>query len=89
MTPGEEEVLVEIRRVAAFELELDRTIEPDDQLTGDLHLDSVAALTLVVALEDHFRVRLDDADAERVRTVGDLIRLVDGRRGQARAHAAP
>lgn len=89
MTAGEEEVLVEVRRVARFELELDRSIEPDDELTGDLHLDSVAALTLVVALEDHFRVRLDDADAERVRTVGDLIRLVDERRSRARPHALP
>jgi acyl carrier protein len=89
MTDGEEEVLAEVRRVAAFELELDRIVGPDDELAGDLQLDSVAALTLVVALEDAFRVRLDDADAERVRTVRDLGRLVDARRDRDRPAAAP
>ena len=85
MTPGEEEVLAEIRRVAAFELELDRPVEPGDAITSDLQLDSVATLTLVVALEDRFRIRLDDADAARVRTVADLVRLVEARRGTVTA----
>lgn len=82
MTVGEEEVLDELRRVARRELELDRAVEPNDELIDDLHLDSVASLTLVVALEDRFRVRLDDADANRVRTVLDLVRLVEKRRAR-------
>lgn len=80
MTPGEEEVLEEIRFIAAHELEIDRPIDPDDELAGDLQLDSVAKLTLVVALEDRFRLRIDDADASGLRTVLDLVRLVDSRR---------
>lgn len=89
MTDGEEEVLAEIRRVADVELELDRSVEPEHELAGDLQLDSVAALTLVVALEDRFRVRLDDADASRVRTVADLIGLVEARREHDRPWASP
>jgi acyl carrier protein len=70
------DALGEIRRVAAQELALPREPAEADDLLLDLHLDSVGLLTLVVALEDRFRVRLDEEDAARVRTVGDLIALV-------------
>ena len=89
MTPGEEEVLEEIRHIAAYELAIDRPIEPDDELTGDLQLDSVARLTLVVALEDRFRMRIDDHDASHLRTVLDLVRLVDARRPPLQPEAWP
>ena len=73
------EALGEIRRVAAQELALPREPQPLDDLILDLHLDSVGLLTLVVALEDRFRLRLDEEDAARVRTVGDLVALVSER----------
>jgi acyl carrier protein len=68
--------LDEIRRIAADELALQRKPEPADDLVLDLHLDSVGLLTLVVALEDRFRVKLEEEDAARVRTVEDLTALV-------------
>lgn len=80
LTNGEEEVLAELRRIVRDELELDRAIEPTAELIADLGLDSLAALSLVVALEDRFRVVLDDLDADRIRTVLDLVRLVEIRR---------
>jgi acyl carrier protein len=46
----------------------------------DLQLDSVGLLTLVVGLEDRFRVALAEEDAAGVRTVQDLIALVAKRR---------
>jgi acyl carrier protein len=68
--------LDEIRRVASDELLLPRAPQPDDDLVLDLHLDSVGLLTLVVALEDRFRVKLAEEDAASVRTVDDLAALV-------------
>ena len=76
------EALGEIRRVAAQELALPREPQPLDDLILDLHLDSVGLLTLVVALEDRFRLRLDEEDAARVRTVADLVALVAERAAQ-------
>lgn len=80
-----DEVLLEIRRVARDELGLTTVPEPRHDLLVDLQLDSVSLLTLAVALEDRFRVRLHDEDAARVRTVGELVQLVEGRRDEARA----
>ncbi len=75
-----DEVLGEIRRLLREELSLAREVVPGDDLVTDLHLDSVGLLTLVVGLEDRFRVALTEDDASRVRTVADLASLVQERR---------
>jgi acyl carrier protein len=80
-----DEVLGEIRRVLREELGLSREARPEDDLIADLQLDSVGLLTLVVGLEDRFRVVLAEEDAAAVRTVRDLAALVAQRRGEAAA----
>ena len=75
-----DEVLAEIRRVLRDELGLARDPRPEDDLVSDLQLDSVGLLTLVVGLEDRFRIALAEEDAAAVRTVGDLAALVAERR---------
>ena len=80
-----DEVLGEIARVLRDELGLSRQPRPSDDLVVDLQLDSVGLLTLVVGLEDRFRVALNEEDAAAVRTVGDLAALVLRRREEAGA----
>jgi acyl carrier protein len=75
-----DEVLDEIRRVLREELAVSREVRSEDDLIADLQLDSVAVLTLVVGLENRFRIALADEDASGVRTVGDLAALVERRR---------
>ncbi|MGZ6143099.1 MAG: acyl carrier protein [Myxococcales bacterium] len=75
-----DEVLAEIRRVLRDELGLERDPRLEDDLVTDLQLDSVGLLTLVVGLEDRFRIALAEEDAAAVRTVGDLAALVIERR---------
>jgi acyl carrier protein len=75
-----DEVLQEIRRVVRDELGVEREVRAEDDLVRDLQLDSVGLLTLVVGLEDRFRVALAEEDAAGVRTVQDLIALVAKRR---------
>ena len=74
-------MLAEVARVLREELGLTRDVQPGDELVRDLQLDSVGVLTLVVGLENRFRVALAEEDAEGVRTVADLVELVERRRG--------
>ena len=48
---------------------------------GDLadRLDSVQRLTLVVAVEDHFEICFDPEDEERIVSVDDIVRVIDGK----------
>jgi acyl carrier protein len=73
---SETEILSEIRRIAREELGLERAIAPADDLTADLGLDSLQRIELAVALEDRFRVALQNPDAAQARTVGDVVHLI-------------
>lgn len=78
MTPREAAVAEEILRLAREELRLEGPPPaPDEPLAG--RLDSLLLLSLVVAVEDRFRVRLTDDDARHAATLGDLARLVAAR----------
>ncbi len=79
MTPREAEVAAEIRRLARDELGLPVDAADDEELAS--RLDSLALLSLVVAVEDRFRVALSDDDAATTRSLDDLARLVAARAG--------
>jgi acyl carrier protein len=81
--PDEARVLEEIRRIARQELELEREVQPADDLLADLQLDSMALIVLAVGVENRFRVKLSEADAVAVRTVGELAALVVQRAEEA------
>ena len=82
-----DEVLEEVARVLREELGSARAVRPEDELVRDLQLDSVGVLTLVVGLENKFRVALAEEDAALVRTVADLVALVQQRRAQPEPRA--
>lgn len=49
------------------------------RLASDHGLDLLARWDLLVAIEDRFNIEIDDDAWLKVETVGDLIRLVEGR----------
>lgn len=87
MTPREEAIAVEIRRIVREELQVAEPFEDGEELAG--RLDSLLLLTLVTAVEDRFRVALAEEDAARVRSLADLARLVAARERSASAEAGP
>jgi acyl carrier protein len=74
MTEREGRVADEILRIAREELRIEGAHAPGEPLAS--RLDSLALLSLVVAVEDRFRVILSDDDAAGTRTLEDLARLV-------------
>jgi acyl carrier protein len=77
VTPRELAVAEEIRRLAQDELGIAVEAGLDEELAS--RLDSLALLSLVVAVEDRFRVALAEEDTARARSLGDLARLVASR----------
>jgi acyl carrier protein len=73
-------VAAEIIRGLATELAGSGTplppLTPQTRLFEDLALDSLTLMSLVVNLEDHYRVLLNETDAPEVRTIADLAALV-------------
>ncbi len=83
MTSREREIALEIRRLAREDLGVDWDVGDDEPLAGSL--DSLALLSLVVAVEDRFRVRIPEEEGAAARTLADLAAIV----ARALARAAP
>ena len=55
-------------------------IRESSRLKEDLGADSLDIFQIVIAMEEELQIEVDSAKAEKVRTVGDLWRLVGGAR---------
>jgi len=78
---SDDDILSEITAVAREHLGRDRPITRDTRLVEELSLDSIRLLTLVVEIENRFRLRLDDEEAGRLETAGDLADMIRRKRG--------
>jgi acyl carrier protein len=79
-----EEILGQIRRTMAADLEFPGPVELRHGLSTDLRIDSMGAIVLAVALEDRFRVKLPGVEAT-VLSVEDLVGAVERAVRQDRA----
>jgi acyl carrier protein len=71
-----------VRQALADQLRLDpSTIKPESLITDDLGADSLDAVELIFALEERYGVDIEAEDAESLRTVSDVVDLVDRLKG--------
>ena len=54
-------------------------IFPQTDLIGDLAADSLVIVELVMALEEAFEIEIDNSEAEKLRTVKDIIDVVEAK----------
>jgi acyl carrier protein len=74
--PDDDRILAVIREKLAAHDAAGIDIGPDTDLAADLAIDSVAAMDLVMEIEDHFDLDIPVNDLSELRTVGDLVALV-------------
>jgi acyl carrier protein len=77
LTASEQGVAAEIRRIVRDDLHARTEFGDDEELAAKL--DSLALLSLVVAVEDRFRIILTEEDSATARSLADLSRLVAAR----------
>ncbi len=54
-------------------------ITRESDVVNDLGADSIDVVQLLMALEDDFGVTVTEDDADRFKTVGDIVDLIDNR----------
>ncbi len=72
-------IFEKIKEIIADQLALDDTasIALDSSLMKDLEADSLDAVEIIMAIEDEFDIEIPDEDAEKFKTIGDIVKYVE------------
>ena len=57
----------------------DSKIESDSKFIDDLGADSLDTVELVMAFEEEFGSEISDSEAEKILTVGDAVKFIEGK----------
>jgi acyl carrier protein len=52
-------------------------VTPTASFVDDLGADSLDTVELIMALEEEFNIEIPDEDAEKMKTVGDVIKYIE------------
>lgn len=74
------EINARVKEIIANELgvELEKVTD-DASFVDDLGADSLDTVELVMAFEEEFEIEIPDEDAERMQTVGEAIKYLEGK----------
>lgn len=68
-----------VKEIIVRELKIDNSdqVVPDAEFIKDLGADSLDNVELVMAFEDEFDVKVPDEEAEKLKSVGDVIKYIE------------
>lgn len=78
------DILNEIRAIIAHLLVLDDVdVQPEMLLKEDLDIDSLDFVEIMLSIEDVFDIEIGEGEAETLKTVEDLINIVESKKDYA------
>ena len=72
---GVKEIIVELLGVD------EAKITPEARFREDLEADSLDIVELIMAFEDKFGSEISDEDAQKISTVGDVVKYIEKKKG--------
>lgn len=82
-----------IKKIKSYLVEVsEKEITADDitlesTLTGDLDLDSLQSVSMVLDLEDYYHITIDEDEIMTLKTIGDVVDLIVRKKDQAEEQA--
>ncbi|MCE9610356.1 MAG: acyl carrier protein [Chthoniobacter sp.] len=74
------DVAEKVKDIIVEELGVEREkLSPEASFMEDLGADSLDTVELVMAFEEEFSVEVPDEDAEKLQTVGDVVKYIEGK----------
>jgi acyl carrier protein len=75
--PSDEEILVAVRAWLAQQLDIQpESIRESTRLSDDLSIDSLTGVELLLEVNERFGIRVRDAEARDLSTVGDVVAFI-------------
>jgi acyl carrier protein len=72
---GVKEIIVELLGVD------EAKVTPEARFREDLEADSLDIVELIMAFEDKFGSEISDEDAQKISTVGDVVKYIEKKKG--------
>ncbi|PLV59363.1 acyl carrier protein [Thermotoga sp. KOL6] len=77
-----EEIFSKVKNIISEKLGVDEAqVTEEAKLIDDLGADSLDLVDLVMDFESEFGVKVDDADLEKISTVGDVVDYIEKKLG--------
>ncbi len=71
-------VYEEVKNLVSSELKVKpEEIKPESDFTKDLNADSLDVVEFIMALEEKFDIKIPDEDAEKIKTVQDVVNYIE------------
>ncbi len=71
-------VFEKVSNILANQFDIDESeIAMDTNLTEDLSADSLDFVDLIMSLEDEFSLEFNEDDADKFKTVGDIVKHIE------------
>ncbi|RAX57588.1 acyl carrier protein [Helicobacter monodelphidis] len=71
-------VFEQVKAIVTEQLNVDENIVKENAtFTEDLNADSLDVVELVMAIEEKFGIEIPDADAEKIKTVKDVVDYIE------------
>ncbi len=72
------ETLTKVKEIIVDQLEVDEgQLAEAANFINDLGADSLDIVELIMAFEDGFGIEIPDEDAEKIQTVGDVVKYIE------------
>lgn len=71
--------LDKVKEIIVDQLDVDEDkVTMDASIIDDLGADSLDIVDMVMTLEEEFDVKISDDEVENVKTVGDIVKIIEG-----------
>lgn len=71
-------ILEQVVSIIAEQLDIEPSkITPSSNVLDDLGADSLDLVELIMAFEGEFDLKVEDEDAEDIKTVGDIVKYIE------------
>lgn len=71
-------VFDKVKEIIVDQLDVEEEkVTPEASITEDLGADSLDVVDLVMSFEDEFGIEIPDEEVENVKTVGDIVKLIE------------
>ena len=75
-----DDISSKVKKIVADNLGIDEAkVQDESSFIDDLGADSLDTVELVMAFEEEFGAEISDSQAEKILTVGDAIKFIEGK----------